>query len=129
MSTGSSSTVDAIIKGIFSGSLTDAKYQYLSIIGLLYQAGINIAIGAGAFLVFVVLRPTNARVYARRYKHMKGSRRPPKIGKGYFAWVPVLWRADEQYIFDNIGLDSVMFLRFFKLGIILMGIFMIIGTC
>ncbi|ORX66710.1 hypothetical protein DL89DRAFT_259840 [Linderina pennispora] len=72
MSTGSSSTVDAIIKGIFSGSLTDAKYQYLSIIGLLYQVGINIAIGAGAFLVFVVLRPTNARVYARRYKHMKG---------------------------------------------------------
>ncbi|KAJ1948285.1 hypothetical protein FBU59_001665, partial [Linderina macrospora] len=36
---------------------------------------------------------------------------------------------DEQYIFENIGLDSVMFLRFFKLGIILMCIFMIIGTC
>ncbi|KAI8324411.1 DUF221-domain-containing protein, partial [Martensiomyces pterosporus] len=93
------------------------------------QVGFNVAIGAGAFLVFVLLRPNNARVYARRYKALKDSRRPPKIGKGLFAWAPILWRVDEKYMIENVDLDSVFFLRFLKLGIILMGIFGVLGMC
>ncbi|KAJ2255425.1 hypothetical protein GGI13_001625 [Coemansia sp. RSA 455] len=61
------SVLENIIAGIFTDD-NQTKQQYLSIIGLLYQAGINIALGAGAFIVFVALRPKNARVYARRYK-------------------------------------------------------------
>ncbi|KAJ1809501.1 hypothetical protein LPJ75_004376, partial [Coemansia sp. RSA 2598] len=61
------STLKDIISGIFTDN-AQTKQQYLSIIGLLYQAGINLAIGAGAFLVFVFMRPRNQRVYARRYK-------------------------------------------------------------
>ncbi|KAJ2439237.1 hypothetical protein GGF42_008025, partial [Coemansia sp. RSA 2424] len=61
------SVFENIIAGIFTDN-NQTKQQYLSIIGLLYQAGINIAVGAGAFLLFVALRPKNARVYARRYK-------------------------------------------------------------
>ncbi|KAJ2684961.1 hypothetical protein H4R19_006844 [Coemansia spiralis] len=61
------SMLETFMFGIFTDD-SQAKQQYLSIIGLLYQAGINIALCAGAFLLFVFLRPKNARVYARRYK-------------------------------------------------------------
>ncbi|KAJ2356365.1 hypothetical protein H4S01_006714 [Coemansia sp. RSA 2610] len=63
----SNSVLEDIISGIFTDD-SQTRQQYLSIIGLLYQAGVNIALGAGAFLLFVFLRPRNARVYGRRYK-------------------------------------------------------------
>ncbi|KAJ1727901.1 hypothetical protein LPJ61_004332 [Coemansia biformis] len=125
----SDSMLEAFMFGIFTDN-NQAKQQYLSIIGLLYQAGINIALCAGAFLLFVFLRPNNARVYARRYKALANDdRRPPKIRRGLFAWVPMLWRADERYLLDSVGIDSVFFLRFMRLGTWLMGIFGVVGMC
>ncbi|KAJ2860076.1 hypothetical protein GGH94_005736 [Coemansia aciculifera] len=125
----SNSVLENIIAGIFTDD-NQTKQQYLSIIGLLYQAGINIALGAGAFFVFVALRPKNARVYARRYKALaKDERRPPRIGTGIFAWAPILWRTDEQYLLDTVDVDSVLFLRFLKMGMWLMGIFAVVGMC
>ncbi|KAJ1645708.1 hypothetical protein LPJ64_002725 [Coemansia asiatica] len=123
----SQSTLKDIISGIFTDN-AQTKQQYLSIIGLLYQAGINLAIGAGAFLVFVFMRPRNQRVYARRYKALANDE-PPKISKGIFAWVPVLWRADERFLLDTVDIDSVFFLRFLKLGMWLMAIFGFLGMC
>ncbi|KAJ2131976.1 hypothetical protein EV176_005686, partial [Coemansia sp. RSA 451] len=63
----SDSVLENIISGIFSDD-NQTRQQFLSIIGLLYQAGINIAVGVVSFLVFVFLRPRNSRIYARRYK-------------------------------------------------------------
>ncbi|KAJ2797745.1 hypothetical protein H4R21_004197, partial [Coemansia helicoidea] len=123
------SMLEAFMFGIFTDE-SQAKQQYLSIVGLLYQAGINIALCAGAFLLFVFLRPNNARVYARRYKALvNDERRPPKMSRGLFAWVPILWRADEKHLLDTVGIDSVFFLRFMRLGIWLMGIFGAVGMC
>ncbi|KAJ2081364.1 hypothetical protein H4R24_002388 [Coemansia sp. RSA 988] len=125
----SNSVLENIISGIFTDD-SQTRQQYLSIIGLLYQAGINVALCAVAFLLFVFLRPKNARVYARRYKALANDeRRPPKIGRGLFAWVPILWRADERFLLDTVDVDSVFFLRFLKLGIWLMGIFAVVGMC
>ncbi|KAJ2002350.1 hypothetical protein GGI04_003371, partial [Coemansia thaxteri] len=129
--TSTTSQNDSVLEDIIAGIFTDnsqTQQQFLSIIGLLYQAGINIAVGAGAFLVFVALRPTNARVYARRYKALSNDeKRPPRIASGILSWVPVLWHADEQFLLDTVGIDSVFFLRFLKLGIWLMGIYGLLG--
>ncbi|KAJ2696809.1 hypothetical protein FB645_006097 [Coemansia sp. IMI 203386] len=125
----SESALKDIISGIFSDD-AQTRQEYLSIIGLLYQAGINLGIGAGAFLLFLFMRPNNQRVYARRYKALvNDERRPPKISKGIFAWVPVLWRADERFLLDTVDIDSVFFLRFMKLGMWLMAIFGFLGMC
>ncbi|KAJ2421052.1 hypothetical protein GGF47_004097, partial [Coemansia sp. RSA 2524] len=97
----SDSVLENIISGIFSDD-NQTRQQFLSIIGLLYQAGINIAVGV---------------------------RRPPKIGRGLLAWVPILWRTDEQYLLDSVDVDSVLFLRFLKLNAWLMGIFGVVGMC
>ncbi|KAJ1740465.1 hypothetical protein LPJ68_003747 [Coemansia sp. RSA 1086] len=123
----------SVIQDIFSGIFSDnnqTRQQYLSVVGLLYQAGINFALGAGAFVLFVCLRPNNARVYGRRYKALANDeRRPPKIGRNPFSWMPILWRTDEQYLLDTVDIDSVLLLRFLKLGTWLMAIFGIIGMC
>ncbi|KAJ2837176.1 hypothetical protein J3B01_002311 [Coemansia erecta] len=126
----SDSVLENIISGIFSDD-NQTRQQFLSIIGLLYQAGINIAVGVVSFLVFVFLRPRNSRIYARRYKALANDeqRRPPKIGRGLLAWVPILWRTDEQYLLDSVDVDSVLFLRFLKLNAWLMGIFGVVGMC
>ncbi|KAJ1667897.1 hypothetical protein IW140_005696 [Coemansia sp. RSA 1813] len=129
MSSPSNSVLEDIISGIFSDDGQTQK-QYLSIVGLLYQTGIMFAIGAGAFLVFILLRPQNTRVYARRYKALaKDERRPPKIGRGIFAWVPAIWNANEKYLMDTVDMDSVYFLRFVKLNIWLLLIYTVLGMC
>ncbi|KAJ2763324.1 hypothetical protein H4S06_000154 [Coemansia sp. BCRC 34490] len=129
MSSPSNSVLEDIISGIFSDDSQTQK-QYLSIVGLLYQAGIMFAIGAGAFLVFILLRPKNTRVYARRYKALaKDERRPPKLGRGIFAWVAPVWRANEQYLMDTVDVDSVYFLRFIKLNMWLLMIYTVLGMC
>ncbi|KAJ2726063.1 hypothetical protein GGI07_000846 [Coemansia sp. Benny D115] len=56
-------------------------------------------------------------------------RRPPKISKGLFAWIPVLWRTSEEYLLDNVDVDSVFFLRFLRMCMWLMGIYTILGMC
>ncbi|KAJ2066519.1 hypothetical protein GGH13_005686 [Coemansia sp. S155-1] len=51
------------------------------------------------------------------------------MGTGLFAWAPILWRTDEQYLLDTVDVDSVLFLRFLKMGTWLMGIFAVLGMC
>ncbi|KAI7834412.1 hypothetical protein BX661DRAFT_174786 [Kickxella alabastrina] len=130
---GSSDANQSVLQNILAGIFTDnsqTSQQYLSIVGLLYQAGFNIGASAGALLLFIFLRPNNQRVYARRYKALINDRRkPPKISRGLFAWVPILWRADEQYLLETVDMDSVLFLRFLKLGMWMMGIFGVLGMC
>ncbi|KAJ1898282.1 hypothetical protein LPJ66_002850 [Kickxella alabastrina] len=130
---GSLAANQSVLQSILAGIFTDnnqTSQQYLSIVGLLYQAGFNIGASAGALLLFIFLRPNNQRVYARRYKALiNDRRRPPKIGRGIFAWVPILWRTDEQYLLETVGMDSVLFLRFLKLAMWMMGIFGVLGMC
>ncbi|KAJ2899448.1 hypothetical protein IWW38_000969 [Coemansia aciculifera] len=124
----SNSVWASILAGIFTDN-SQTSQQYLAIIGLLYQVGITTAVGAGAIIVFLLLRHKNARVYGRRYKALaKDDRRPPRIGSGIFAWVPILWRTDEQFLLDTVDIDSVFLLRFLKLGMMLMGLFGLYGV-
>ncbi|KAJ1674023.1 hypothetical protein EV182_004120, partial [Spiromyces aspiralis] len=46
---------------VLKGILTDNKkaYKDVNIIGLLYQTGINIALGAGVIVFFCLMRPNN----------------------------------------------------------------------
>jgi hypothetical protein len=43
--------------------------------------------------------------------------RPPKITRGMFSWIKVVYNTNEDFLVNSIGLDAVMMLRFFKLGI------------
>jgi hypothetical protein len=44
------------------------------------------------------------------------SGRPPSISHGLFSWIPVVYRTEESFLINTVGLDGVMLLRFFKLG-------------
>jgi calcium permeable stress-gated cation channel len=66
-------------------------------------------------LIFCFLRPYNQVVYAPRLKHADEKHAPPPVGKGVFAWIQPVIKADEQLLVDKVGLDAAVFLRFAKM--------------
>ncbi|KAL7410391.1 hypothetical protein BDY24DRAFT_443999 [Mrakia frigida] len=67
-------------------------------------------------LAFNVLRPRNSQIYAPRYEYTAEEKmriQPP--GKGFFSWIPVLWRVREDELVEKLGLDAAVFLRFLRL--------------
>ncbi|KAJ1917517.1 hypothetical protein H4219_003150 [Mycoemilia scoparia] len=115
---------------VLEGMFTDAKQvndQTMNIIGLLYQAGISTAVGAGAFIFFCLMRPNNGAVYARRFKGNPAKKFPPKIKKGIFSWVPILWKANDESMLPIIGIDALFLLRYLRMMMILLTFMSIFG--
>jgi len=81
---------------------------------LISQLGINSLIGLLSFLMFLVLRPRNGIVYARRYKYTEKGKQLPKPDTRLFSWVKPLIKIREEELFEKIGLDAIMFLKFLK---------------
>jgi hypothetical protein len=67
------------------------------------------------FVIFSVLRPRHKIVYAPKLKHLNGKPPPPPIGEGIFSWLKPVWQCSDEYLLDKIGLDAVLFLRFWRL--------------
>ena len=63
-------------------------------------------------LLFSVLRPHHAAVYAPRLKRIRGGSALPPMGKGLLAWIRPVRTTRETQLVDAIGLDAVVFLRF-----------------
>jgi hypothetical protein len=85
------------------------------------------AVSGGLFLLFVLLRPRNGRVYAPRAKHADNRHAPPPLAKTPFAWTKVVRNIDEHDLVERIGLDAVVFLRFLRMLRNLFIIFTVIG--
>ncbi|KAH0562242.1 hypothetical protein GP486_003065 [Trichoglossum hirsutum] len=66
-------------------------------------------------LLFCLLRPYNAVVYAPRLKHADEKHAPPPLGKGLFAWVTPIVKTREPFFVDKVGLDAAVFLRFTRM--------------
>ena len=66
-------------------------------------------------LLFSVIRPHNAAVYAPKVKHADHKHAPPAIGRGVFSWVPPVLKTKEDVLVEKIGLDAAIFLRFTRM--------------
>ncbi|KAK6333260.1 hypothetical protein TWF718_011080 [Orbilia javanica] len=77
--------------------------------------GSSIGISCGIFVLFCLLRPHNATVYAPRLKYSDEKHAPPPIEKGYLAWLRPVFKYKEEDLVNKIGLDAIVFLRFLRM--------------
>ncbi|KAH6575142.1 hypothetical protein BASA50_005313 [Batrachochytrium salamandrivorans] len=84
-----------------------------------------LTIGLVCLLIFCVVRTCFLDIYSPRRVLTRG--RPPKLKRGLLSWIPVVFTTKESLLITTIGLDGVMFLRFFKMGYKMFGLFTILG--
>lgn len=77
--------------------------------------GSSIGISFGIFVLFCLLRPHNATVYAPRLKYSDEKHAPPPIEKGYLSWLRPVFKYKENDLVNKIGLDAIVFLRFLRM--------------
>ncbi|KAF2632481.1 DUF221-domain-containing protein [Macroventuria anomochaeta] len=77
--------------------------------------GTSLGITGAIFLAFLLLRPFNTIVYAPRLRHTDDKHRPPPLDKSLFAWYKPVFKTNEDYYVDRIGLDATVFLRFARM--------------
>lgn len=80
------------------------------------------AILAGGFVAaFIIARRSFRRVYAPRtyLNHVGVQRQTPPQSKGMFAWIKDFKNLKDEYILDHQSIDGYLFVRFFKMMIVL----------
>jgi hypothetical protein len=80
------------------------------------------AIIAVAFIgIFFIVRKHFRRVYAPRtyLNHLGEQRQTPAQGAGLFGWIKDFKNLKDEYILDHQSIDGYLFVRFFKVMIIL----------
>lgn len=82
---------------------------------IIIAIGTSLGITAAVFLVFLFLRPFNTIVYAPRLRHTDEKHRPPPLDKSLFAWYKPVFKTNEDYYVDRIGMDATIFLRFARM--------------
>ncbi|KAF2119500.1 hypothetical protein BDV96DRAFT_596214 [Lophiotrema nucula] len=92
-----------------------------SLSGLVSTLVPNILIAAIFITLFLIFRPKFRRVYApRTYIDSLGEqRRTPAPSPGLFGWVKDFRRIDDKYILDHSSIDGYLFVRFFKLIVVI----------
>jgi len=90
-----------------------------SIIGLLIQIGITItAIVVGIIFVNICRKfKWGKTIYFKRLYVLP--KNTPKYKDGFVELVKHISSVPEQWIIDNIGLDAAMYIRMFKIGIVI----------
>ena len=66
-------------------------------------------------LLFSLIRPYNAAVYAPKVKHADQKHAPPAIGRGIFSWISPVAKTKEEVLVEKVGLDAAIFLRFTRM--------------
>ncbi|KAJ3156813.1 hypothetical protein HDU86_003579 [Geranomyces michiganensis] len=82
--------------------------------GIIVPLATFFSVGLLCIFVFCIVRGFFKDIYAPRRSLAGG--RPPKLPKGFLAWVPALLRMPEPLLVTQVGLDGVALLRFFKMG-------------
>ncbi len=78
--------------------------------------GTSIAFTFLLALLFSILRPRHAAVYAPRLKRAsKGGPGPPPVGKGFLSWLKPVLKTNEAQFQSAVGLDASVFLRFTRM--------------
>lgn len=91
------------------------------------QLLVSVVIGGVSLLLFSLLRLHWPTLYASRSRLL--SSRPPYLGNRLLSWVLPLYRISDEEFLEQVGLDALMLLRFFKLGARLFGVSSIYGVC
>jgi hypothetical protein len=76
-------------------------------------------------LIFCIVHHLFKDIYSPRRLLQNG--KPPPIPKGFFKWFKIVYLTEEEFLVNSIGLDAVMMLRFFKLGMKFFGLLSIFG--
>ena len=80
------------------------------------------AILAAAFVTaFIIFRKSFRRVYAPRtyLNHLGDQRQTPPQSGGMFGWIKDFKNLKDEYILDHQSIDGYLFVRFFKMMIVL----------
>lgn len=100
-----------ILQAIRNANTQSGQFSITAIIaGLLTSTVISTIV----FVVFSVLRPRHKIVYAPKLKYDE-KRAPPPVDDGMFSWLKPVWQCTDEYLLDKIGLDAVLFLRFWRI--------------
>jgi hypothetical protein len=75
---------------------------------LAISAGVTVLVA----IIFSLIRPYNATVYAPRLKHADEKHAPEPLGKSPWAWVSPVVLTKEQLLVEKIGMDATIFIRF-----------------
>ncbi|KAK6461478.1 hypothetical protein DFJ63DRAFT_288104 [Scheffersomyces coipomensis] len=103
----------------------DSRYKPPSTRVASYQIFIATSLGIIAFVSFSFLRRKYPKIYVANlnnsnfnYLHSTSRKNLPSIpSNSLFNWIPIVFNISEQQILDHAGLDAVVFLGFFKMGI------------
>ncbi|KAJ4333988.1 phosphate metabolism protein 7 [Ascochyta clinopodiicola] len=101
-----------------TGEARDAPNGLSSMLSTLIPA----AILAGAFVTaFFIARKSFRRVYAPRtyLNHLGVQRQTPPQSGGLFGWIKDFKGLKDEYILDHQSIDGYLFVRFFKMMIVL----------
>ena len=101
-----------ILQAIRNANTQSGQFGVTAIVaGLVTSAVISTVV----FLMFSVLRPRHKIVYAPKIKYTSEKRAPPPIDDGLFSWLKPVWQCSDEYLLGKIGLDAVLFLRFWRM--------------
>jgi hypothetical protein len=107
-----SSTGTDILDVIREANTQSGQFSVTAIIaGLVTSAVISTIV----LIVFSVLRPRHKIVYAPRLKYASEKRAPPPIDDGLFSWLKPVYKYSDEMLLDKIGLDAIIFLRFWRM--------------
>ncbi|KAF2274422.1 DUF221-domain-containing protein [Westerdykella ornata] len=81
----------------------------------------NLIIAAIFITLFMIFRPRFKRLYApRTYIDSLGDyRRTPPPSSGFLGWIKDFRRIDDKWILDHSSIDGYLFVRYFKLIVII----------
>ncbi|KAJ1970163.1 hypothetical protein IWQ62_000132 [Dispira parvispora] len=102
-------------------TLENAQYEK-DLVGVGVQLGVAGVIIVTCVHLFEVLRkrPRFQHLFTPRCRLVKNP--TPPIPPGLYAWLPHVWRLDEEFYYTHVGLDAVMHLRFLRMAAQLFGI-------
>ena len=82
------------------------------------------ALGLLCLFIFVAVKGKMKDIFQPRRILKKG--RPPQI-PGMFRWIWIVYRTEEPFLVNTVGIDGVLFLRFLKMGYQLFALLSMIG--
>lgn len=101
-----------VLEAIRNANTQSGQFGITAIIaGLLTSATISGIV----LLIFSILRPRHKIVYAPKVKYANEKKAPPPIDDGLLSWLKPVWQCTDEYLLDKIGLDAVLFLRFWRM--------------
>lgn len=108
-----------------NGSVVDPRIQAQATTGIMFALGFYTLCGCIIILLFSLLRPHFQSTYSPKMR-LKVCR-PPPLPVSLFGWINTVYALEESYILNNVGLDAVMLLRFYKFGMYVFGILSFVG--